>query len=100
MNQALTITGNITMSVISVMITILSIRLLVDFVVSLANLRINRDNLIYSFLVNVTEPFCKPFERLLPQTGNIGMSRIFAIASLYTLLNLTRGIFVELNGII
>lgn len=99
MNQALEITSNIVLSGLWVIITILSIKLLVDFIVSLANLRIDRDNLIYSFLVNVTEPFCKPFKRLLPQSSDIGMSCIFAIVTLSTVSGLLGGIFGELAKI-
>lgn len=93
-------TGHIVITSISVIISVLAIRLLVDFIISLANLKVNRENLIYSFLINITEPFCKPFNRLLPQNGDMGMSCIFAIASLYTVSGLLGGIFSELAKII
>lgn len=94
------IVGNIVTALISVIIILLQIRILVDIITSLANTTINQSHPLYVFLMTLTEPFCKPFKRILPANEVGGMKCIFAIITLITCNVLIGGIFKELDKLI
>lgn len=94
------ILGNIVTAFITVVTILLQIRILVDMITSLANTRINESHPLYVFLMTLTEPFCKPFRRILPANEGAGMTPIFAIITLITCNVLIGGIFKELDKLI
>jgi uncharacterized protein YggT (Ycf19 family) len=94
------IVGNMVGAFIIVVIYVLQARILVEMITSLANTRIDKSNPLYIFLMGLTEPFCKPFKRILPTNEGGGMSCIFAIITLITCRSLIMGIFKELDKLI
>jgi len=69
-------------------------RIIIDLISSLTNTRINRNNLLVSFLHDATEPFFKPFKRILPQlTVGIDLAPVFTFAVLVLLLDLFSVLF-------
>jgi len=69
-------------------------RIMIDLISSLSNTRLNRNNLFISFLQDVTEPFFKPFKRILPQLSvGIDLSPIFTFAVLVLLRELFSVLF-------
>lgn len=92
--------GNIIVAFIWVVIYVLQARILVEMIVSLANTRIDTSNPLYVFLMGLTEPFCKPFKRILPSNEGGGMACIFAIVTLITCQTLIGEIFKQLSKLI
>lgn len=91
---------NILIACLAGIATLIFIRMLIEFVISLSGLRLDRSNFIYKFLHDFTEPFYKPFRKVLPQAVNLDMSPLFAIISISVLIALLQGIFKNLNVLI
>lgn len=92
--------GNMITAFIQVVIYVLQIRILVSVILSLSSSGINESHPIFVFLNGITEPFCKPFRRILPQNENSGMDCIFAIVTLISVSSLLAGVFGQLSKLI
>ena len=76
------------------------IRGIVDFIISSRNIKLDRSNIFYAFLYDFTEPFYKPFRKILPTPVNLDMTIIFAFIYVYALIIIFSSLFPALDQVI
>ncbi|MBC7475243.1 MAG: YggT family protein [Candidatus Sericytochromatia bacterium] len=76
------------------------IRGIVDFVIASRNMNLDRSNVFYAFLYDFTEPFYKPFRKILPQSIQLNMTILFAAMYVYALITIASRFFPALALVI
>jgi uncharacterized protein YggT (Ycf19 family) len=91
---------NLIITSLTILIILISARLLIEFIISYNQSEFNRNKFFFRYLFIITEPFSLPFRRILPLLEMIDISPIFAIAFLGIIRTLLIFFFAQFNFVL
>ena len=83
-----------------IIITLIGIRLLIEFILSYNQSSFNKNKFFFRYLFMLTEPFYIPFRKILPPAQIVDISPIIAIAALMIIYNLLVRIFFYFDKVL